>query len=902
MADTNGINGSGSNSPVPQNIGLTRSSDNGVVSTNQNPLLLEKNGRVEKAGAESSLDAKAIVQEIKKLTELAKQYTSSNKQVPNEILSALKEANDKMSSVFGDASSLRDVLGKLNGGIGMFSRLADVISSSAKTLESGGGKETVGSLFEVAKELKSLKKDGSGTKELIESMDDIIPKEYDGIKQAFSEAATDLIGSGKGGGLFDGLASFLSEKIPVDDVRGEIATIAKIVMDIFGAVTNIMRTVESRMTMVVDAQAELSAYLQTLSDVPGSATFWEHIHKAMGGSGTREEVVSLLLGPGGSVVNSILDSVLGSFGMSDGNALQGTGLMTYEEYLNSMKTIVKTGYLKDLESRTFIAAMKEQLLPTFSETNATLYRILRLVDSGNSNSTHQRLAIQSYLTRYLNQYYEDSEYIQSQFSSIEAALLDSIAVKGSDKAIGNEETLTYESTVQAWTAALYASGVSSGVISNIAKGIDYLASGNIEALSQNESIMNFFAIAAAKSELSIAEMLINGLDNSDIYSMMETIVRYLSDISSSSNNVVRSEYAKIFGMSVADMIGVQNFVEGGGLSALLETKPLSERGATSTEFSEQLHSLFNLTSFGTYKGSRIPVQSYLANMIDNALTDTALKIGNNLSSYASYKLADVVSSIADVVSIVYPKAKIVSIIAKLSKYVSVFSQLTSSVGNAGVRFLTGAFRDGFAADTYNKLTGQDVALGGYGMLLAKSSAALTSAITSANSTINSKSLSETNSMVSDMKESASDAEKNVDSYIQEQKEKSSAEIIESSTDEESVVRIGMFNSDALSQLRRAISEVLENAGIISTGSSSSLSEGQSSVQSMLVSDRNAKIADLVHSINDSIWEIAQNLSTKEGDNIGQMLKEIASDVDTMQRDVDGVADNMALVTNKYIMS
>jgi len=869
VADTNGINGSGSNLPAPHNIGLPRSSDNVVVSTNQNPFLLPETKGTTSPTTVS--DIKEIRKEVKTLTDLAKQYLLSGEKVPDSVKAALKSANDKKDAASGD-SGITSVLGRLTDRLGMFSKLSESLPGMSKTPALGSGKEISSAIADGMKSFTSGKKEGSDTKELMAMMDDNQLVEYEGMKQAFSDATKGLLGSG-GGNLFDGMAESLSEVLPIDDVLGAIGGITSIVTGIFGAVTSIMQTVESRMNLASDMQAKVSPYLQKLSDAVGAAEYWGHVEVATG----------KLFGKGG--------------------ALQGTGLMTYEEYFNSMSSIAASGYLKDFESRVFISTMKENILPTFNETNSTLIRILRLVDRGNSDSTYQRLAIQSYLTKYLNEYYEDSEYLHGQFDAIESALVDSIALRS------NAASLEYESTVQAWTSSLYASGVSSNAISNIAKGIDYLASGNIEALSQNESLINFFAIAAAKSGQSLADILVNGLDNSEIYSMLDVIVRYLAEISKDSNNVVRSEYAKIFGMSVADLVGIQNFVESGKIDAL--SKGVLSAQDTATEFAVQLWSLFNNDAFRSYAGSRIPVQSYFANVLDNALTQTALNIGNNLGTYSAYKIAGVIGNIADTVSVVFKPAKIVGIIAQVAQVIGVFTSLVSSVTGSIANVVGGAAMDSYGLNTYRNLVGSDRSAS-----LANESSRIAAALTAARESIEDKllaaeqsateNMSETNQLVNESSAEATSQGENKDSYVSDIKEEAknmtSAEVIESSTDEESVVRIGMFNSDALFQLRRAISEVLENAGIISVGSPSSSSGGQSSMQSMLESDRGGKIANLVHSINDSVWAIAQNLSTKEGDNIGQMIKEIASDVDTIQRDVDGVSDNMALVTNKYIMS
>ena len=58
--------------------------------------------------------------------------------------------------------------------------------------------------------------------------------------------------------------------------------------------------------------------------------------------------------------------------------------------------------------------------------------------------------------------------------------------------------------------------------------------------------------------MSYADLLLNGLDSSNTNRLLRSMVDYLGEIAESDNKVVKSEYAKVFGMTVSDLTAVKN--------------------------------------------------------------------------------------------------------------------------------------------------------------------------------------------------------------------------------------------------------------------------------------------------------------------------------------------------------
>lgn len=74
-------------------------------------------------------------------------------------------------------------------------------------------------------------------------------------------------------------------------------------------------------------------------------------------------------------------------------------------------------------------------------------------------------------------------------------------------------------------------------------------------------MQNLIAMASARSGQSYADMLKDGINGSDINTLMKAIVSYLAEIANnSSNNVVRSAFGNVFGMSVSDLRAARNLM------------------------------------------------------------------------------------------------------------------------------------------------------------------------------------------------------------------------------------------------------------------------------------------------------------------------------------------------------
>jgi len=103
-------------------------------------------------------------------------------------------------------------------------------------------------------------------------------------------------------------------------------------------------------------------------------------------------------------------------------------------------------------------------------------------------------------------------------------------------------------------------GASSNAVQQIATGLGYLGSGNVQALAGNTGLQNLLALSASRAGKDYAELLTSGLDASDINDLMKAMVEYLAEIadSTSQNKVVTSAYGNIFGLSLSDIRSFQN--------------------------------------------------------------------------------------------------------------------------------------------------------------------------------------------------------------------------------------------------------------------------------------------------------------------------------------------------------
>lgn len=232
------------------------------------------------------------------------------------------------------------------------------------------------------------------------------------------------------------------------------------------------------------------------------------------------------------------------------SAVGVTPLFSTQDMLSNLQALVQEGIASNVEQRAFIQTAKDEIATTFDASNAALLRIIRIQQQ---DSTAARLGMEAYLTRFLNELVENTEYLNRTFDTVQEALLEASSLM----AEGASTEMEY--VVQKWLGALTGVGLSESAASGIAQALGYLGSGNVEALNSS-AFQNLLVMAASRSNQSYSELLTGGLSARSADSLMRSMVEYMAGINSSGNNVVRSQFARTFGLSVSDLMAASNLV------------------------------------------------------------------------------------------------------------------------------------------------------------------------------------------------------------------------------------------------------------------------------------------------------------------------------------------------------
>lgn len=141
-------------------------------------------------------------------------------------------------------------------------------------------------------------------------------------------------------------------------------------------------------------------------------------------------------------------------------------------------------------------------------------------------------------------------------------------------------------------------GMSDNTIQSLATALGYLGSGNLSALNGN-NMQNLLVMAAAQQGQSYADLLTRGLDAESVNTLMQGVIKYIANIGANESNVVRSEYARIFGLNVSDIVAAR------------QVGNVTENGVISTDISNFL------TSVKGYISSSSKINNSIENFITN---------------------------------------------------------------------------------------------------------------------------------------------------------------------------------------------------------------------------------------------------------------------------------------------
>lgn len=332
----------------------------------------------------------------------------------------------------------------------------------------------------------------------------------------------------------------------------------------------------------------------------------------------RTGIMARLQGIGGGEYNyeGLLDTV--------GKNLAVSPYITQKAFMKKLDEAVDKGIAYNVEQRAFLNTIKDDISTTFDAFDSSLLRLIRLQQA---DSTAARLGMEAALTRTLNSVFTDTSYLSDMYDNISAAIVESEALMTRNAAT------EFEYVVQKWMGALYSLGASNELVSQVAQGLNYIGTGNVQALASNSPLQTLFAMSASKSGLDYADLLVKGLDASNTNKLLKSMVEYLKEIAEDNrnNNVVKSAYGDLYNMSLADMRAITSLTEG-------DISSIYSQNMSYSDMQGSLASQFNAIS------KRLSTGEMIKNVIDNFIYSTGSEIAQNAITYTLWQVTDLIEN------------------------------------------------------------------------------------------------------------------------------------------------------------------------------------------------------------------------------------------------------------------
>lgn len=306
--------------------------------------------------------------------------------------------------------------------------------------------------------------------------------------------------------------------------------------------------------------------------------------------------------------------------------------VTQEAYLQNVDKAVEEGIAYNIEQRAFLQSIKDKIAGTFDAFDSSLLRIIRIQQA---DSTQARLGMEAYLTKFLNNRYQDTSYLKNNASNVRSALT------GVSSNLSRNDAVELEFVVQKWLGSLGSVGVSDSTIQSLASGINSLGTGNVSALT-GSGLQNLLVMGANRAGISYADMLTKGIKGNAANALMKGVVTYLQEIAGTDNQVIKSTYANIFGTTVEDLNAILNLVN--DINDITK-ETLTYSGAV-VELGSQMRSI----------PSRMHLGEMLSNLTSNATGGIAKNIANNPGLYATWVINDLIEQASGGINIPFISA------------------------------------------------------------------------------------------------------------------------------------------------------------------------------------------------------------------------------------------------------
>lgn len=288
-----------------------------------------------------------------------------------------------------------------------------------------------------------------------------------------------------------------------------------------------------------------------------------------------------------------------------------------EDVTTNLKTLVGKGIAFNVEQRAFLETISAKIANTFEATDATLLKLVRIQQA---DTTAARLGMESALTAFLNNMYETTEYMTEAAADIRASIYEASALMGA------AEATAFEYQVQKWMGSLYSVGFGSS--SGLAEALGKLAAGDISGINEG-GYSNLLIMAANKANLSIAEILAKGLDDSETNILMQAMVNYLADIynETKGSKVVAQQFANVYGLTASDLKAAASLARS---TTNIANNNLNY-GGMMTQLTNTASTMIMRTSMGEIMG----------NLLGNLKYATSAIIAKDPILYATYEIASI---------------------------------------------------------------------------------------------------------------------------------------------------------------------------------------------------------------------------------------------------------------------
>lgn len=308
------------------------------------------------------------------------------------------------------------------------------------------------------------------------------------------------------------------------------------------------------------------------------------------------------------------------------SAVGASPYLKTETMLNNLQSLVEAGIVTNVEQRAFLNTIKDKIAGTFDAANSSLLRIVRLQQN---DSTAARLGMEAYLTRFLNVMVENTEYLTTTFDNVQEALIEASSM------MSTKASTEFEYIVQKWLGTLVGRGMSESTATSLAGALGMLGSGNVSGLSGN-SLNNLLVMASSRAGLDYADLLTSGLGAYETNQLMAALVKYMQEINSSGSNVVRSQYAQTFGLSVSDLMAA---------SGISDINSIYGNFISYEAMYDELSDQFDKVS------SRTHISEKISNLFENAQFSLASNIAGNATMAAMWKVTDMIQGVTGGINI-----------------------------------------------------------------------------------------------------------------------------------------------------------------------------------------------------------------------------------------------------------